>query len=297
MGGSGFRCGLVWSGQAGAPIILVSNVQNVTLADFCAGMHDFGLMSNGDDICITSAPEQPCQLTLDGVYVYGMYDLAPDVHGIHFDNLPAGSVIVAPKVQGNLRVDGCEEATLLFRTSYEGTATIEGPTSGQGGFAGFLTRMATITDPALQVFDNQSVVMSDFYVESSDQIAVFSGTPDESAGIVTIQGPKAEMSTTNIPVFDIQGYAGRIYYGQVEFYCLPVETMFQSSATPSLQLVLAGEFWYNNSPAFDLDQSVTPTLLGSRGAADSGVTSEAMSALSNALDDLRRLGQMDNSLQ
>jgi len=294
MGGSGFRCGLIWRGQAGAPFITVSNVQNVTLADYCVGHHDFGQMNHGDDIWIISAPEQPCRLTLDGVYAYGMYDLAPDVHGIHFDNLAAGSVIVGAKVQGNLRITGCAQATLLFRTSYEGTVTIEGSSSAQNGFAGFLTRVATITDPALQVFDNQSVVMSDFYVESSDQIAVLSGTPGESPGAVTIQGPKAQM-VINAPIFDIQGYAGQIYYGQVEFYCQPAETIFQSLATPSLQLILGGDVWYNNQPVFDLDEAAMSTLLGNSGAADSGVTSEAMSALSDALDDLRKLGRLDNS--
>ena len=295
MGGSGFRCGLVWRGPAGAPMILVSNVQNVTLADFNAGEHDFGLMTNGDDILVASASNHPCQLTVDGIYVFGMYDLAPNAHGLHFYNLPAGSVVIVPKVNGNLWIDSCDEATLLFRTSYEGTATLEGPSSGQDGFAGFLTRMATITDPALQVFDNQSVVMSDFYVESSDQIAVFSGDPDEIPGTVTIQAPKAAM-VTNVPLFDIQGYAGRIYYGQVEFYCQPVQTIFQSSAAPSLQLILAGEFWYNNSPVFNLDPTVTPTVLCSGGIPDSGVTPAAMTALSNALDDLRKLGQLDSSL-
>jgi hypothetical protein len=295
MGGSGFRCGLMWRGQAGAPIITVSNVQNVTMADFCAGHHDFGLMTNGDDVWITSSPNQPCQLTIDGVYVYGIYDLNPNAHGMHFDSLPAGSVVTVPKVQGNLWITNCAQATLLFRTSYEGTATIRG-TSAANNIPGFLTRMATITDPALQVFDNQSVVISDFYVEQSDQIAVFTGAPGQSQGTVTIQSPKAEMSTTNMPIFDIKGYAGRIYYGQVEFYCQPVKTIFQSSDAPSLQLILAGEFWYNNSPVFDLNPAVTPTLLGNSGAADSGVTPAAMAALSNALDDLRKLGQLDSSL-
>jgi hypothetical protein len=265
------------------------------LADYCAGHHDFGLMTNGDDIWITSASNQPCQLTIDGVYVYGMYDLNPDAHGIHFDSLPAGSVVTIPKVEGNLRITNCAQAALLFRTSYEGTATVRGPSS-TNNVAGFLTRMATITDPALQVFDNQSVVMSDFYVEQSDQIAVFSGDPNESPGAVTIQGPKTEMSTTNIPIFDIQGYAGRICYGQVQFYCLPVQTIFQSSNAPSFQLILDGDFWYNNSPVFDLDSEVRPALLGNVGAADSGVTPGSLTALSNALDDLRRLGQLDNSL-
>ncbi len=295
MGGSGFRCGLLWSGKAGAPIILVSNVQNVTLADFCAGHHDFGLMTNGDDIWITSAANQPCQLTIDGVYLYGMYDLNPDAHGIHFDSLPAGSVVIVPKVEGNIRITNSSQANLLFRTSYEGTLTLRGPAS-TNNIAGFLTRMATITEPALQVFDNQSVVMSDFYVEQSDQIATFSGASGQNPGIITIQAPKAGMNTTNIPVFDIQSYAGRIYYGQVEFYCLPVQTIFRSSATPSLQLILAGDFWYNNSPVFDLYPAVTLTLLGNMGAADSGVTAGSLTALSNALDDLRRLGRLDNSL-
>ena len=295
MGGSGFRCGLVWRGQAGAPFITVSNVQNVTLADFCVGHHDFGPMNHGDDIWITSAPGGPCRLTLDGVYGYGIYDLAPDTHGIHFDHLPSGSVVVVPKIQGNLRIDSCDNATLLLRTSYEGTATIEGPSSGKNGFAGFLTRLATITDPALRVYDNQSVVMSDFYVEQSQQVAVFSGTANESPGTVTIQGPKAQMGT-NGPVFDIQGYAGRICYGQVQFYTQPVQTLFRATNTPSLQLILSGCFWYDCSPTFNLDPAVTPALLGNGGPADSGTNSATMTAISNGLDDLRKLGQLDSSL-
>jgi hypothetical protein len=59
---------------------------------------------------------------------------------------------------------------------------------------------------------------------------------------------------------------------------------------------LAGDFWYNNSPVFDLYPAVTLTLLGNMGAADSGVTAGSLTALSNALDDLRRLGRLDNSL-
>jgi len=301
MGGSGFRCGLIWNGQAGAPFITVSNVQNVTLADFCVGNADFGQMNHGDDIWVTSTPGVPCRLTLDGVYGYGKYDLTPDKHGIHFDHLPAGSVAVVPAAEGHLRIDGCDEATLLFRASYEGTATVEGPPSGRDGFTGFLTRLATITNPALRVFDNQSVVMSDFYVEQSQQIAVFSGTTNEGPGTVTIQGPKAQMVTTNVPVVAIQGYAGRICYGQTQFYVQPLQTIFQSTNTPLLQVILSGCFWYDNSPVFNLDPAVTPTLMGNGGApgggpTDSGVTSPAMAAISTALDDLRKLGQLDNSL-
>jgi hypothetical protein len=300
IGGTGYRCGLIWNGSTGAPFVAVSNVQNVTMADFCVGNNDFGQMTHGDDIWVSSAPGVPCRLTLDGVYGYGKYDLNPDKHGIHFDHLPLGSVVVVQALEGQLQIDRCDDATLLFRTSYEGTTTIKGTPSGRQGFAGFLTRLATATNPALRVFDNQSVVMSDFYVEQSQQVATFSGNTNGPLGTVTIQSPKSHMVTTNVPVFDIQGYAGRICY-QTQFYLEPAQTRFQSTNAPLLQLILPGCFWYNNSPVFNLDPAVKPTLMGSGGApvggpTDSGITSAALSGMSNALDDLRKLGQLDSSL-
>jgi len=66
-------------------------------------------MNHGDDIRVTS-PGEPCRLTLDEVYGFGMYQKAPDTHGIHFDQLSAGSIVDAVHVQGNLRITGCERA-------------------------------------------------------------------------------------------------------------------------------------------------------------------------------------------
>jgi lysophospholipase L1-like esterase len=168
LGGSGFRCGLVWRGEAGQPLVEVDGVQNVTLADLAVGNHDFGPMNHGDDLRVTSASGSPCRLTLDEVYGFGMYQKAPDTHGLHFDRLPPGSVVDAIHVEGNLRITGSDRAALLFRTSYEGTVTIEGPAVSREGIVGFLTRLATQSKPTLRVRDNRSVVMSDFYNEQSD---------------------------------------------------------------------------------------------------------------------------------
>jgi hypothetical protein len=296
--GSGYRCGLVWFGKEGEPIMQVSGVTNVILANLAVGNADFGggPMKHGDDILITAPAGVPCRLNLDGIYAFGMYQKKPDLHGIHFAGLSAGSVIDASSVEGNLRLTGCAHATLLFRTSYEGTVTIEGTESEHDGLIGFLTRLATVSRPALRVFDNQSVVMSDFFVEQNDQLAVFSGADGQAAGAVTIQGPKAQMETNN-PVFDIQDYTGRIFYGPSQYYCLPVETKFRSSGTRPLQLMLAGGFWYNNHPAFDLNPATRLTLLGNTGVADTALTPEALSALSASLDDLRRLGELDHRLR
>lgn len=295
VGGSGFRCGFVWRGEPGWPMIEVSGVRNVTLANMTVGGHDFGTMNHGVDIHVTSPQDTPCRLVLDEVYGYGMYQKAPDTHGIHFDGLPPGSVIDAMHVQGNLRITDSDRATFLFRTSYEGTVTIEGPAASQDGLIGFQTRLATQSKPTLRVRDNRSVVISDFYNEQSDQHLVFEGAPGKPEGAVTIQGAKMHMFTQE-PVFDIRNYAGRIYYGQSQFYVEPKEPQFVSAGSRAVRLILAGHFWYNTRPRFELAPAVKLTLLGNREVPDAGVDDEALGAVAEALDDLRRLGHLDHRL-
>jgi hypothetical protein len=295
LGGSGFRCGLVWRGEPGLPFIVVSNAQNLTLANFMVGHTDLSTMNHGDDILVTSPADKPCRLVLDEVYAFGKYQKAPDKHGIHFERLPAGSVVDAWHVQGNIRISGCPHATLLFRTSYEGTVILEGAPSAPDGFAGFLTRLATSTRPALRVLDNNSVVMSDFYVEQSDQVAAIGGAAGQPAGCVTIQGPKMDLVNQE-PVFDISDYSGRVYYGQTQMYCNPTETEFRISGTRPVQLILAGNFWYNNRPVFKADLPARVVLAGNTGAADSELGTPQLASITAALDDLRRLGELYETL-
>ena len=159
----------------------------------------------------------------------------------------------------------------------------------------FLTRVATVSRPALRVFDNNSVVMSDFYNEQSDQIAVIKGAAGQPNGRVTLQGPKMHLLTQE-PVFDIQDYAGQVYYGQTQFYCEPKETDFRCSGTRPVQLVLAGNFWYNSHPVFKAEPPAHIVLFGNKGASDSAISTADLAAVSSALDDLRRLGELDYRL-
>ncbi len=328
LGGSGYRCGLLWRSAPGRPLIEVSGVRNVTLANLAVGNHDFGPMNHGDDIHVISNLGTPCRLTLDEVSAFGMYQKAPDEHGLHFDQLPPGSVVEAIHVQGNLRITGSDRALFLFRTSYEGTVTIRGPaasgtvpifvagghkngtvpfgitvdtktctaSAAPEGFLGFLTRLATQSKPTLRVCDNRSIVMSDFYNEQSDQHMVFEGAAGQPEGSVTIQGPKMYMFTQE-PVIDIRDYAGRIYYGQSQFYTEPKEPRFVSHGTRLVRLILAGHFWYNTKPRFELGPEVKLTLVANREVPDRGVDDEALKAISAALDDLRRLGELDLRLR
>lgn len=292
--GSGSRCALVWHGKAGEPFINVSDAKNVTLANFSVGHQDFGRMIHGDDIWITSTSNMPCRLILDGIYAYGKYQDAPDTHGIHFFHLLAGSVIDARMVQGNIRVSSCSDAELLFRTSYEGTVTIEGGEPKHDGLICFLTRLTTQAKPPLRVLDNQSVIMSDFYVEGSETegVAMFSGSGGQPAGAVTIQSPKLQTAGKS-PMVSIRDYSGRIYFGQSQFYCTPPETEFRRWGSRPTALILAGNIWYRNRPTFELAPATDLMLIGNGGVSDSKIGPASLAAMSAGLDDLRRLGSLD----
>lgn len=124
---------------------------------------------------------------------------------------------------------------------------------------------------------------------------LFEGGSGQPEGAVTIQGAKMHMFTQE-PVFGIRDYAGRIYYGRRQFYVEPKEPRFVSKGTRSVRLILAGHFWYDTRPGFELGPEVVLTTLGNREIPDSGADDGAMRAIAAALDDLRRLGELDQRL-
>ncbi len=295
VGGAGYRCTLLWRGAPGEPMVVIDGVRNVALSRLCMGHHDNGPSQHGADLLVTSPANMPCRLKLDEVFGFGMYDKQPDLHGLRFVDLPAGSIIEGEHVEGNLRFTNCARATILFRTSYEGTVTVEGKQTQRDGFLGFQTRLATVSRPTLHILDNHSIVMSDFYNEQSDSHLLLEGGPGQPTGTVTIQGPKMHMLTQE-PVIDIRDYGGRVYYGQSEFYIEPKQERFVATGTRPVRLILGGNFWYETQPKLELGPEVALTMIGNRDVPDTGVTPEAMAALASVLDDLRRLGEVDWAL-
>lgn len=88
-------------------------------------------------------------------------------------------------------------------------------------------------------------------------------------------------------------YVGLSWDGQSQFYVEPKEPRFLSKGSRPVRLILAGHFWYDTNPRFELGPEVKLTLPGNREVPDSGVDDEAMRAIAAALDDLRRLGELD----
>jgi hypothetical protein len=295
VGGAGFLTRLIWRGPEGGTTIEVADPQDVTLQSFAVGHHDLGPINAGADIGQTSTGG-PSRITYDGVFAYGMYQKQPDRQGIVFDGLSPESVVHAIHVQGNLRFRNSARARILVANSYEGTVSIEGEQRERDGFLGFMVRLTTIAAPTLHIRDNHSVVMSDFYVEQSDRHLLIEGKPGDPPGHVTIQGAKIHTFTQE-PLVEIHDYTGRVFLGPNQFYVEPKEPRIIATGDGPLELVLAGHFLYNVTPKFELSPSVRLTAIENQGLANAGLQRpEGLQAAAAALDDVRRLGEVDEEI-
>jgi len=270
-------------------------------------------MTNAVDVHQAGSADSS-HMTYDGVYAYGMYQKDPFRKGFRFTGLGEKDVVVMPHVQGNLRFLDCGRATVLANCSYEGSVVIEGKDAGRGGLLGFQTRLATVVSHGLYLRDNHSVVMSDFYVEQADNGYLFEGGPDGPAGRATIQGSKFHSFTSDDPkknnILDVRGYRGELFIGPYQFYQEPKAMRIRLEGGGPVELFLFGCSWYGAKPDAKAGRGGRVVLIGneSYGAVGGGqpvpdpalfgdrATAADAAKLSRALDDLRRLGEVDSRL-
>lgn len=310
VGGSGWCTQLIWKGPEGGVMVEVRDAQDVVLEDLMVGAHDAGSMNNSIDIHQVGST-RPSRVTYDGIYVYGMYQKAPLRKGLRFTNLGEHDTVILPHVQGNLRFVNCGRATVLANCSYEGSVVVEGKDKARDGLLGFQTRLATIVTHGLYLRDSHNIVMSDFYVEQADNGYLFEGTVGDPPGRATLTGAKFHSFTSNDPeknnVLDIRNYRGQIFVGPYQFYQEPKRMRMKQQGAEPVDLLVWGSSWYGAKPDPQLSSSAKLSAVGNEfyGAApDADPATErmffhetpsnaALSNLSRALDDLRRLGEID----
>jgi hypothetical protein len=308
--GSGWCTQLIWKGPPDGTMVEVRDPQHITLEDLMIGAHDAGAMNNGIDIDQLGSTNGS-HMTYDGIYVFGMYQKAPLRKGLRFTNLGENDVVVMPHVQGNLRFTNCGRATVLANCSYEGSVVVEGKHLGRDGLLGFQTRLATIVTHGLYLRDSHNIVMSDFYVEQADNGYLFEGAADDPPGRATLTGAKFQSFTSNDPakntVLDIRGYHGQIAIGPLQFYQEPKRMRMKQEGTASLDLLVWGSSWYGAKPDPQLGPAVRLSAVGNDFYGEAPVndplterrffqetpTATACALLRCALDDLRRLGEID----
>jgi hypothetical protein len=310
VGGSGWWTKLIWKGPEGGVMVEVREPQRVTLEEMMIGSHDAGAMNNGIDIEQLGSA-QGSRMTYDGVYVFGMYQKAPLRKGLRFISLGEKDVVVMPHVQGNLRFINCGRATVLANCSYEGSVVVEGKDTARNGLLGFQTRLATIVTHGLYLRDNHNIVMSDFYVEQADNGYQFEGAADVPPGRATLTGAKFQSFPSKDPaknnVIDIRNYHGQIFVGPYQFYQEPKRMRIKQQGSGPVELLLLGCSWYGARPEPQLSPAAKLLTVGNEfyGTWPEGETAgdlafftetpmdATLAKLSRALDDLRRLGEVD----
>jgi hypothetical protein len=291
-------------------MVEVRSPQHLALEDLMIGSHDLGPMNNAIDVH-QAGTGGPSHMTYDGVYAYGMYQKEPFRKGMVFTGLGDKDVVLLPHVQGNLRFTDCGRATVLANCSYEGSVVVEGKERDRGGLLGFQTRLATVVTYGLYLRDNQSIVMSDFYVEQADNGYLFEGGADGPPGRATIGGAKFHSFASDDPrknnILDIRGYRGELFIGPYQFYQEPKRMRMRQQGGGPLELFLIGCSWYGARPDVTLGPGGKLVVVGneSYGTGKDGEpftdaapfkqspTEADLARIGRALDDLRRLGEQD----
>jgi hypothetical protein len=307
VGGSGYGTELIWKGADGGTLVQVTAPQNITLEDIGIGHADFNRNGGEAADVVQTGSGKPSSIHYKRVLAYGRY-MRDSLKGLFFRNLGPGETVLLDEVQGNLHFEDSARATILANVSYEGSVNISGKGKVRDGFLGFMTRLATGVNYGLIDKNNNNAVFSDFYIEQAGSAYNLSGDPDDPPGRVTIQSPKIDF--TGKPeqmdaarVFVLDNYAGDIFLGPSQFYVTPKEMRFELKGTRKADLYLLGDSFYTSVPKI-LEQSPSIGLnwVGIKPPSNdpaileltkTNVSAGEYGRIAPALDDLRKLGEMD----
>lgn len=307
VGGSGFGTGLIWKGPTGGTTLQITDPANLILENIVIGRHDYPLGNNALDIQQTStAAAKSSRMTYENVQVYGMYEANPSARGLQLLNLKKGDVVCVDEVNGNMRITDSASATIFLGLSYEGTVTVEGKSLARDGFVGGNVRLGTISDPGVWVKDNNSIVMSDLYCESSRQYMRLEGDNTLPAGVVVVSGPKFEIDpkyNATTPSVQINNYKGDLLIGPYNYYVMNKWHWFKQEGNAPCNLLLWAGSFYNSAPKIEAATAHCLTVglrrMGEQPTteevplfADAGNRADALAKVALAIKQLRQLGNV-----
>ncbi len=310
VGGCGWQTRFLWQGAAEAVMISVRPSGKLAIEHMAVRNIAKEPLQNGVDIQ-QDGSGGPSHVTYDGVFVYGLYKDDPFRKGLHLSGLGPEDTVLMPHLQGNIRLTDCAAATVLANISYEGAITVEGKDPPRDGFLGFLSRLSTNNRQNLYLKDNHSIVMTDFYVEQSTNGLFFAGDPQAPPGRATIQSTKLSChapvdNTAEGVALTIEDYHGEIFLGNEQFYISPVAMRVRHSGGSPVNLHVFSSTFYRTHLTVDGEDSLGVHLIGNevfgripaperahRNFQAEDSSPAALEPLSRALDDVRRLGELD----
>ena len=287
VGGIGMATRLLWKGAAGGVAIHVDTPQNVVLENFSFEQR------NDTYTRIRQTARGPCAVLYDQVEV-SHYNDPPE--GIVCENLPAGAKVRFGLFTGKVHLADCGRADILALIHY-GRAIIDGAEHPKTGFTGFMFHNAALPFYALEVRDNQDVVVADYYMEQSTHYLLCEGGKRPGKGRVTIGASK--ISSKDAEAVTLRNYEGRVWIGggdaQWEKDRMQPVHLKQEGERP-VWFLSAGNAWCESEPVVNFGAAARFARLGDvtsdkhRRPLPNQVPSGAMLEAAAALDDFRELG-------
>ncbi|HEY3396945.1 MAG TPA: glycosyl hydrolase family 28-related protein [Armatimonadota bacterium] len=242
LGGTGFRTTLNWVGPKDGEMIRVHNPQGITLQHF---------NMQGDNAVPRihqTADAGASSIYYDGVYTNGCDEASTITKGLWCENLPKGAVVKIGHFIGNIHLQDCGAARVLCAVHFY-SLWIYGATQPKTGIAGFMFHNDACHNYALDVLDNQDVIVADFYSESNKRYLLAEGKDGQGSGRITIGGSK--LSPTEDEAITIRNYQGRIFLGGGDCYNQTnwgkALTLVQEGTRP-VDFIIAGQAWWAVPP-------------------------------------------------
>jgi hypothetical protein len=293
LSGTGFRTIIQWGGDPAGTMLRHHHPEGLRLEHFT-------MQGAPETVRIHhTADPGASSVTYDGVYVNGLEQCRT---GLWCDHLPAGALVRMGHFIGNIRLTDCGPATILCAQHFY-SLTLEGATQPKTGLAGFMFHNDACHNYALDVLDNQDVVIADFYSESNQRYLLAQGQAGQDPGRITIGASK--VSTVDREAITIRDYEGRVFVGGGDGWwqtdtSQPVQIVHDGDRP--VDFILAGQMWWAAEPLFRFGSgmrfaSVESLLMENRYPEYNQMSLPNVSApttqaaLVAAFDDFRELGE------
>ncbi len=242
LSGIGFRTILAWAGDPNGEMLHVQQPQDITLRHFCL---------NGPNetmrIHQTAVPGAS-RIAYDEIYTNGCDEASTKCRGLYCDHLPKGAVVHIGHFIGNVLLDDCGPATVLGAIHFY-RLVLTGATQPKTGIAGFMFHNDACHNYALDVLDDQDIIVADFYSESNKRYLFCGGQEGQAPGRVTIGASK--VCTIDPECITINNYQGRIFVGGGDGYNQnhwgePLS--IRHTGDRPVDFILAGMGWWGVEP-------------------------------------------------
>ncbi len=294
-------CGsyLDWKGDKDGVMMSVKNPRGVRIAHLaCTGPETATFIrQTGDD------PKS--SVIYNNLHLPGVY--APTT-GLELRELPTGATVRIGFMVGGLRVVDSGQATILVAVKL-GRVVVEGAHLPKTGFTGLLYHNDVHREFALTVKDNQDLVVGDYYCEQNPRYLLCEGGDRKEPGHVTIGASKMSCTTPE-EIVVIRDYEGRVCLttggvsGEGKESSGKGVAFVQTGNRPVDLIVIATAFLHGDlDPVFKLDKSCR--YIGIENAFFTNklaksypdeIPAGGLESATAALDDFRRLGQVNRNL-